>query len=152
MAPDRGYRRSSTLKIWIDADAAPRDVKELVFRAAKRLGIEVILVAKQRLQTPLGNAFVSAVRVDGGPDVAHQYIAPHGLAGESGCHAKMSCLAPHLFPKEIMVLNPCGEENTAQTIGEPLPVRDFWNQAHVPGIFREGPPLKWTAKKAFPGL
>ena len=56
---------SLLLKIWIDADAAPRDVKELVFRAAKRLAIETILVANQRLQTPPGNPHIRAVWVDG---------------------------------------------------------------------------------------
>ena len=71
-APSTG---ADSLKIWIDADAAPRDVKELVFRAAKRLGVETVLVANQRLQTPPGNPLVSAVWVDGGPDVADQYIA-----------------------------------------------------------------------------
>lgn len=57
------------LKIWIDADAAPRDVKELVFRSAKRLVIEVVLVANRPLQTPPGNPLVSAVRVEGGAAV-----------------------------------------------------------------------------------
>jgi uncharacterized protein YaiI (UPF0178 family) len=55
--------------MWIDADATPRDVKEVVFRAARRLGIETMLVANRRLQTPPGNPLVTAVRVDGGPDV-----------------------------------------------------------------------------------
>ena len=48
--------RGRNLKIWIDADAAPRDVKELVFRASRRLGIETILVANQRLTPPAGNS------------------------------------------------------------------------------------------------
>ena len=48
------------MRIWIDADAAPRDVKEIVFRAARRLQIETVLVANQRLPAPLGNPFVSA--------------------------------------------------------------------------------------------
>src|ERR1700732_5302933 len=78
----RSEAADPSLKIWIDADAAPRDVKELVFRAAKRLAIETILVANQRLQTPLGNSLVSAVRVDGGADVADAYIATHASAGD----------------------------------------------------------------------
>jgi hypothetical protein len=70
-----------SVKIWVDADAAPREVKEIVFRAAKRLGIETVLVANQRLQTPPGNPLVAAVWVDGGPDVADQYIAARAQAG-----------------------------------------------------------------------
>ncbi len=58
------------MKLWVDADAAPRDVKEIVFRAAERLGIETVLVANQRVLAPPGHTFVTTVRVDGGPDVA----------------------------------------------------------------------------------
>ena len=58
------------MKIWIDADAAPQDVKEMVFRAARRLQLEAVLVANSWLTTPPGNPFVSAVRVAGGPDIA----------------------------------------------------------------------------------
>ena len=87
-----------SLKIWIDADAAPRDVKELVFRSAKRLAIEVVLVANQRLQTPPGNGLVSAVWVDGGPDVADQYIATHAAAGDLVVTQDVP-LAAQLFPR-----------------------------------------------------
>lgn len=58
------------MTIWLDADAAPRDVKEIVFRAARRLQIPTVMVANQRLPIPLGNPFVSCVRAEGGPDVA----------------------------------------------------------------------------------
>ena len=57
------------MKIWIDADATPRDVKEIVFRAAKRLDIPTILVANKRLDTPLGNPMITAVQVPGGPEL-----------------------------------------------------------------------------------
>ncbi|HEX7918525.1 MAG TPA: DUF188 domain-containing protein, partial [Gemmatimonadales bacterium] len=70
------------MKIWIDADAAPREVKELVFRAAKRLDLATILVANQRMQTPVGIPQVSAVVVEGGPDVADRYIADHAEADD----------------------------------------------------------------------
>ena len=85
------------MKLWIDADAAPRDVKEIVFRAAQRLEISTILVANQRLQTPLGNAFVSAVRVEGGPDVADRYIADPGSWTVTGgkLQARSKCDARH---------------------------------------------------------
>ena len=70
------------MTIWIDADAAPREVKELVFRAAKRLAVPAVLVANQRLQPPPGNPQVTAVWVDGGADVADQYIADHAALGD----------------------------------------------------------------------
>jgi uncharacterized protein len=137
------------LKIWIDADAAPRDVKELVFRSARRLAIEVVLVANQRLHIPPGNALVSAVRVDGGADVADQYIATHAASGDLVVTQDVP-LAAQLVPRDIAVLDPRGEEHTAETIGERLSVRDFMDQARLSGIITGGPPpYDARAKQAF---
>jgi uncharacterized protein len=139
----------ASLRIWVDADAAPRDVKELVFRAAKRLAIEVVLVANQRLQTPPGNALVSAVWVDGGADVADQYIATHAAAGDLVVTQDVP-LAALLVPQEVTVLDPRGEEHTAETIGERLSVRDFMDQARLSGLVTGGPPpYDARAKQAF---
>jgi uncharacterized protein YaiI (UPF0178 family) len=124
-------------------------VKELVFRAAKRLAIETILVANQRLQTPLGNPLVSAVRVDGGADVADQYIATHASAGDLVVTQDVP-LAALLVPKAVVVLDPRGEEHTVETIGERLSVRDFMEQARIAGIITGGPaPYDARAKQAF---
>jgi len=137
------------LRIWVDADAAPRDVKELVYRAAKRLGIETILVANQRLQTPPGNSLVSAVRVDGGADVADRYIAEHATAGDLVVTQDIP-LAALLVPKQVAVLDPRGEEHTMETIGERLSVRDFMEQARLSGMVTGGPaPYDARAKQAF---
>ncbi|MGH7586159.1 MAG: YaiI/YqxD family protein [Gemmatimonadales bacterium] len=137
------------MRIWIDADAAPRDVKEVVFRAAKRLAIETVLVANQRLQTPPGNPLVSAVWVDGGADVADQYIATHASAGDLVVTQDVP-LAALLVPRQISVLDPRGEEHTAETIGERLSVRDFMDQARLAGIMTGGPPpYDGRAKQAF---
>jgi uncharacterized protein len=139
----------ASLRIWIDADAAPRDVKELVFRSAKRLAIEVVLVANQRLQTPPGNPLVSAVWVDGGADVADQYIAAHAIAGDLVVTQDVP-LAAVLVPKQVTVLDPRGDEHTAETIGERLSVRDFMDQARLAGFVTGGPPpYDARAKQAF---
>jgi hypothetical protein len=146
---DTGSRGRGHLRIWIDADAAPRDVKELVFRAGKRLAIDVVLVANQRLQTPPGNPRVSAVRVDGGADVADQYIASHASAGDLVVTQDVP-LAALLVPMDVAVLDPRGEEHTADTIGERLSVRDFMDQARLGGIVTGGPPpYDARAKQAF---
>jgi len=138
-----------SLKIWIDADAAPRDVKELVFRAAKRLTIETFLVANQRLQAPPGNPLVSAVWVDGGADVADQYIAAHASPGDLVVTQDVP-LAALLVPRHIAVLDPRGEEHTAETIGERLSVRDFMDQARLAGMVTGGPPpYDSRARQAF---
>jgi uncharacterized protein len=137
------------LRIWIDADAAPRDVKDLVFRAAKRLGIETVLVANQRLQTPPGNPLVSAVRVEGGADVADKYIATYAEAGDLVVTQDVP-LAAVLVPRAIAVLDPRGEEHTSDTVGERLSVRDFMEQARLAGIVTGGPaPYDARAKQAF---
>ncbi len=142
-------RSESRLKIWIDADAAPRDVKELVFRAAKRLTIETVLVANQRLSTPPGNPLVSAVWVDGGADVADQYIAQHASSGDLVVTQDVP-LAALLVPKDVAVLDPRGEEHTVETIGERLSVRDFMEQARMAGVVTSGPaPYDARAKQAF---
>src|SRR5258706_12818645 len=78
----------------IDADAAPQPVKEICLRASERLALATILVANQRLPIPLGYAHVSAVRVDGGPDVADPYIAEHAVVGDVAVIAAFTPASP----------------------------------------------------------
>jgi hypothetical protein len=139
------------VRIWIDADATPRDVKEIVFRAAKRLGIETVLVANSRLQTPPGNPMITAVRVDGGADVADQYIVAEAVAGDLVVTQDIP-LAALLVPKRIVVLDPRGEEHTEATIGERLSIRDLMEGARMAGVITGGPPpFDAKAKQAFAG-
>jgi len=139
------------LRIWIDADATPRDVKEIVFRAAKRLRIETVLVANSRLQTPPGNPLISAVRVDGGADVADQYIVAEAVAGDLVVTQDIP-LAALLVPKRVVVLDPRGEEHTEETIGERLSIRDLMEGARMAGVITGGPPpFDARAKQAFAG-
>jgi uncharacterized protein YaiI (UPF0178 family) len=114
-------------------------VKELVFRAAKRLEIETVLVANQRLQTPPGNPLIRAVWVDGGADVADQYIATHASAGDLVVTQDVP-LAALLVPKQVAVLDPRGDEHTEETIGERLSLRDFMERARLAGTVTGGPP------------
>jgi len=121
------------MKLWIDADAAPRDVKEIVFRAATRLSLETVLVANQRVQLPLGTTLVTAVRVDGGPDVADRYIAEHAEPGDVCVTADIP-LAALLVPRGVVVIDPRGEEYSAENIGERLSVRDFMDGLRGAGV------------------
>jgi uncharacterized protein YaiI (UPF0178 family) len=124
-------------------------VKELVFRAARRLQIETVLVANQRLQPPPGNPLVTAVWVDGGADVADRYIAAHARAGDLVVTQDVP-LAALLVPNQVAVLDPRGEEHTAETIGERLSVRDFMERARMAGAVTGGPPpYDARAKQAF---
>jgi uncharacterized protein len=121
------------MKLWIDADAAPRDVKEIAFRAARRLEMRTVLVANRRLPTPLDNHFVSAVRVDGGPDMADRHIADAAVPGDVVITADIP-LAAILVEKCVMVIDPRGEEYTADTVRERLSVRDFMDSLRGAGV------------------
>ena len=126
------------MTLWIDADAAPREVKEICFRASERLKLATILVANQRLQLPPGYTHLSAVRVDGGPDVADGYIADHAAAGDVAVTADIP-LAAILVPKGVVVLDPRGDEYTLDSIGERLSVRNFMDGLRSTGVETGGP-------------
>jgi len=121
------------MKLWLDADAAPREVKEVCYRASERLQLETILVANMRLQLPVGYPLLSAVRVDGGPDVADLYIAEHAEKGDVAVTADIP-LAALLVPKGVVVIDPRGEEYTEETIGERLSVRNFMEGLRNTGV------------------
>jgi len=121
------------MRLWIDADAAPRDAKEIVYRAARRLEVDTVLVANQRLQVPPGNRFVSAVRVDGGPDVADRHIADGSEPGDVAITADIP-LAAALVEKGVYVIDPRGEEYTPENVAERLSVRDFMDGLRGAGV------------------
>ena len=121
------------MRLWLDADAAPRDVKDVCLRAAERLKLDTVLVANQRLMLPLGYAHVTAVRVDGGPDVADRYIVEHAVAGDVAVTADIP-LAALLVPNGVVVIDPRGEEYTAESIGERLSVRNFMDGLRGAGV------------------
>ncbi len=132
--PDPG----SNMRLWIDADAAPNDVKEVVFRAAKRLELKALLVANQRLYAPPGNPFVEAVRVGGGPDEADRYIAEQAEAGDLAITADIP-LAADLVEKGVLVLDHRGEEYTPENVRERLSIRDFMDELRSTGVETGGP-------------
>ena len=137
------------MTIWIDADATPRDVKDIVFRAANRLGIPTVLVANQRVETPIANPLISAVRVNGGPDVADQYIVDHAESGDLVVTQDIP-LAALLVPRQITVLDPRGEEHTEETIGERLSIRNLMESFRGAGVETGGPaPWDTRSKQAF---
>ncbi len=133
------------MKIWLDADAAPRDVKDIVLRAAKRLEAEAVLVANQRLQTPANNPFASAVRVPGGPDAADDYIVEHAVPGDLAITADIP-LAARLVEKGVAALDPRGVEYSEANIGERLSIRNFMDRLRSTGV-ETGGPSAWGTKE-----
>lgn len=137
------------VKLWIDADATPRDVKEIVVRAAGRLKLETVLVANQRVEIPAGHPTVSAIRVAGGPDVADRYIAEHAEPGDVAVTADVP-LAAALVAQRVTVIDPRGQEFTTENVGERLSVRDFMESLRATGIETGGPrPYSARDKQAF---
>ena len=135
------------MKLWLDADAAPRAVKEVCFRVSDRLELETILVANQRLQLPVGFQHVSAVRVEGGPDVADLYIAEHAERGDVAVTADIP-LAALLVPKGVVVIDPRGDEYTEESIGERLSVRNFMDDLRSTGVQTGGHAAYGAREKA----
>ena len=135
--------------IWVDADAAPRGAKEVIFRAARRTEIATVLVANQRLPLPLDNPHVSTVWVQGGPDVADRHIADHASKGDIAVTADIP-LAAILCEKGVLVLDPRGELYTAENVRERLSVRDFMDSLRSSGVETGGPkPYGAREKQAF---
>ena len=134
------------MKLWIDADAAPRDVKDICLRVSERLRLETVLVANHRIQLPPGYAHASSVRVDGGPDVADLYIAEHATSGDVAVTADIP-LAALLVPKGVVVIDPRGEEYTPNIIGERLSVRNFMDGLRSSGVETGGHAAYGTREK-----
>lgn len=137
------------MKLWIDADAAPRDVKEICYRVSERLKLETVLVANGRIQLPPGYNFLSTVRVEGGADVADRYIVEHAAAGDVAVTADIP-LAALLVLSGVVVIDPRGDVYTAESIGERLSVRNFMDELRMGGVDTGGHlPYGAKEKQAF---
>ncbi len=113
-------------------------MKEIVYRAARRLEIRTVLVANRRLWTPPGNAHVSTEWVQGGPDVADHHIAEHASEGDLAITADIP-LAATLVEKGVLVLDHRGEVFTEANVRERLSVRDFMASLRDAGVDTGGP-------------
>lgn len=139
MASDlASHREGAALRLWIDADAAPRDVREIVFRAALRLEVTVFLVSNQRVQLPANNPFVEMVWVTAGPDEADQRIVDEAREGDLAVTADIP-LAAALVEKGVRVIDPRGEEYTPENVRERLSIRDFMASLRDTGVDTGGP-------------
>lgn len=126
------------MKIWIDADACPRDVKEVVIRAAERKSIAVVLVANKAMQVLSKGGLVSMVQVKGGPDVADDHIVSESAKGDLAITQDIP-LAARLVEKGVAVIGPRGEEYDEENVRERLSVRDFMADARDAGVVTGGP-------------
>ena len=126
-----------SIKIWIDADACPRIIKEIVFRASERLQVPVFLVANKDL-SKAQSRLVTAVVVPEGFDVADDYIAEHATAEDLVITADVP-LAARIVAQGGVALDPRGELYTEENIGERLSLRDLMQQLRAEGLVQGGP-------------
>lgn len=126
------------MQIWVDADACPNVIKEILFRAAKRVEIKTTLVANQELQIP-GSPYIEFVQVRSGLDIADNYIVQHLEAGDLVITADIP-LAAEAIEKGAYALNPRGEFYDKGNIRERLSMRNFLNDLRSAGVETGGPP------------
>ena len=129
---------TSVKRIWVDADACPNVIKEILYRASDRLEIPLILVANQPLQVP-ASLYVRTVQVSAGFDVADNYIVQQAQAGELVITADIP-LAAEVVAKGCPALNPRGELYTPDNIRQRLNMRDFMDTLRGSGLNTGGPP------------
>ena len=135
-------------QIWVDADACPRVIKEILFRAAERVGVPVILVANQPLQVPRSR-YVRSIQVAAGFDVADNHIVQQAEAGDLVITADIP-LAAELVAKVCLALNPRGELYTEDNIRQRLNMRDFMDTLRSSGVDTGGSaPLSQADRMAF---
>lgn len=136
------------MHIWVDADACPGPIKEILFRAAERCSLPLTLVANHALGTP-PSRLIRAVQVSRGFDVADDYIAERIRAGDLVVTADVP-LAAQAIEKGAHAINPRGERYTPDNIRERLTMRDFMDLLRGSGEVTGGPPpLGHADRQAF---
>jgi len=138
-------------RIWVDADACPRVIKEILYRAAQRTGVEVTLVANQAIAIPPRIPNLRVLQVAQGFDVADNEIAKRVEPGDLVITADIP-LAAEVIAKGGHALNPRGERYSADTIRGVLTMRDFMDTMRASGLQGGGPPpLSQADRNSFAG-
>lgn len=125
------------MKIWVDADACPAVVRDMLFKASRRTGVSLTLVANQAVRVP-PDPQITAIQVPGGFDVADDAIVERVEAGDLVITADIP-LAAEVIEKGGLALNPRGELYTTETIRSRLNMRDFMDTMRSSGIQSGGP-------------
>ena len=125
------------MKIWIDADACPAPIKELIIRTARRLEIHVVFVANKYISIP-DSMYISTIRIGVEPEAVDEYIEEYAEAGDFVVTQDIP-LASALVPKHVVVISPRGELHTEQNIRERLSIRNFMQDIRESGGITPGP-------------
>jgi uncharacterized protein YaiI (UPF0178 family) len=126
------------MHIWVDADACPGVIKEILYRVAARTGLPLTLVANQWLKTP-PHPGIRAIQVGQGFDVADNHIADNVQVGDLVITADIP-LAAAVIDKGALALNPRGELYSKENIRQTLDMRNFMDQLRASGVETGGPP------------
>lgn len=136
------------MKIWVDADACPVVIKEILYRAARRGEVLLTLVANQMLRVP-PSPWIRALQVPGGFDVADQRIVQEAQAGDLVVTADIP-LAAQVIAKGAAVIDPRGELLSEANIQERLTLRNFMDGLRSSGVETGGPAaLSFADRQAF---
>ncbi len=137
------------MKIWVDADACPVVIKEILYRAANRTGVELTLVANQPLSTP-NSPNIKTLQVPRGFDVADDEIVKRVTAGDLVITSDIP-LAAEIIAKGGHALSPRGELHTTENIGQRLNMRDFLDTMRFSAVEMGGGPAAFSQrdKQAF---
>jgi uncharacterized protein YaiI (UPF0178 family) len=132
------------LKIWVDADACPVVIKEILFRAADRTGVQLTLVANQPLSTP-SSANINTLQVPRGFDVADDDIVKRLAAGDLVITSDIP-LAAEVIAEGGHALSPRGDMHTTENIGARLNMRDFLDTMRSSGVEMSGGPAAFSQR------
>jgi uncharacterized protein YaiI (UPF0178 family) len=137
------------MTIWVDADACPVVIKEILFRAANRTGVMLMLVANQPLRVPPSRN-IKTLQVSAGFDVADDEIVKRLEAGDLVITSDIP-LAAEVIEKGGLALSPRGEMHTTENIGARLNMRDFMDTMRSSGVEVGGgpPPLNQADRQNF---
>ena len=136
------------MTIWVDADACPVAIKEILYRAANRVEMPLVLIANQMLRVP-ASPWIKALQVPTGFDVADQRIVQEVLPGDLVITADIP-LAAEVIAKGAIVIEPRGELMTAGNIQERLTMRNFMEGLRASGVETGGAkPLSAADRQAF---
>lgn len=132
------------MKIWVDADACPVVIKEILYRAADRTGVQLTLVANQALSTP-NSSNIKTIQVAHGFDVADDEIVKRLEAGDLVITSDIP-LAAEVIEKGGHALSPRGEMHTKENIGARLNMRDFLDTMRSSGVEMSGGPAAFSQR------
>jgi uncharacterized protein YaiI (UPF0178 family) len=136
------------MRIWVDADACPRAIKEILYRAAERVRVRLTLIANRPLWTPRSD-YIDTLKVPGGFDVADDRILELVERGDLVITADIP-LAAEVVEKGAHALSPRGELYTEENVRERLAVRNLMDQLRSVGVDTGGPPsLGQSDRQAF---